>query len=162
MSKAKKVWLSPQIKSQFQAIPELQDLIRDFIEYKKENLKFNDTNNYINIRYLIGRDVPYDKDPLKLEDTYHAHILEKGSPSHLKATRRYNFNKQVDWTSNYALVYCTLWSEDKLPHKERSAFGILDFWLDAHGQLNTNSKFRLQEMVDEFERAVNKGETMLW
>jgi len=162
MNNEKRVWTAPGLKEQFSSVPELEYLIKDFIEFKKGVLVFNDESRYINAKYLIGRDVPYDTPPLKLDDLYHVHAIEKGTKEYNNAKRRHNFNDQYRWTSNYALVYATICHEDHLPDEQKTTFGIFDFWLDAHSHFNRNEKWRLEELMKTFESAVSSGSVETW
>ena len=158
----KKIWTAPGLKSKITAIPELHSLITDFVNYKKQNLSFNDEKGYLNIKYLIGKDVPYDIPPLMLDNLFHTHVIEKGSPEYNRAKKPYNRHIQEKWTSNYALVYCTYWLEDNKSDIDKEYFGILDFWLDAHSHFNTETKLRMEKMINEFEKAVQNGDVVVW
>ncbi len=155
MGRAYKIWFCPELKSLFNLHPQLHNLIKDFVAYKKGELLFNGEGvGYINASYILGRDVPYDMPPVCVENAYHIHALEKDSKDHMLAKRRHPRN-QYKWTSNIALVYCTHWTESHKAEHEKSIFGILDFTTDAH-VFNHNRKAELETLIEDFERAIDR------
>ncbi|WP_444907022.1 type II toxin-antitoxin system YafO family toxin [Microbulbifer sp. SSSA008] len=153
MSKTtKKVWMLENIQRKMEYIPELENLIKDFIRYKKGELAYNNGVAYINAKYLIGKDVPYDRPPMDLKDdgVFHAHILENGSADHKQASKRFNFNRQERWTSNCFLVYCTHWSNEDY-------IGIFDFDENGHS-FSRQKKDQFIEWIEEFESMIDDGE----
>ncbi|OZG74489.1 hypothetical protein BTA51_05660 [Hahella sp. CCB-MM4] len=155
MGRTFKIWFGPELKELFNQHPELNNLIKDFVAYKKGALLFNgDGIGYINARYVLGRDAPYDLPPVCVDNAYHIHALEKDSQDHIIAKRRYPKN-QYKWTSNNALIYCTHWTESHKDEQDKSIFGILDFVTNAH-VFNHSRKIELENLVEEFEQAVDR------
>ena len=118
---------------------------------------------YINAKYVFGRDVPFDRAPVKIlgidypEDyaatCSHIHLIDKtlqrGNADQDKTyqeltSKRHLKDNQERWTSNCFLVY--------YQHSMKfDSYAILDFWQKGHQNFSNASKQKLLNMIEAYE-----------
>jgi hypothetical protein len=151
--------------NQLERSPLLHALIEDFINYLKGDLQFNGLGEigYLNAQYLFGRDVPFDRDPVKIlgfdyPSDYagtcnHIHLIDRtltdATEDQAKTYaqligKNHTKNNQNQWTSNCFLVYYR--------HSMKSdSYVVLDFWIRGHDNFSHNTKQKLKNMIDAYE-----------
>ncbi|MDG9670637.1 type II toxin-antitoxin system YafO family toxin [Hahella sp. CR1] len=177
MSKTIRIWRSQGLLAQCALDNDLELLIKDFVAYLKGELYFNGLGGikYLNAKYVLGTDVPFDRNPVKLvgidypRGDYsgtcnHIHVLDKtikiptSSQKNIYddlISNRRTKERQEKWTGDMFLVY---YRHSMIA----DSYGILDFWVNAHSNFSPAAKTHLQNLIDEYENAVADEEDEAW